>query len=347
MSRILHVSHFSWKKGVFLHGVPHKISNGLIRNGHQVINFCARDTARSASLFGSRKLGRRHANEMLLELCRQMEPEGIVFGHAEVIKASTLLEIRRMLPHVRIVHWNVDPLFDDSNIRQIEAVLDVVDATLITTGGDHLRRFVRNRHKVGFLPNPTDASIETGAAYEAQDLAFDLLYVVTNPKHVRHYCGRMWNVEELGRLIQSRLPEVSHGFFGMLGREKLVGGAFQRALESSKMGLNVSKRNDYYLYSSDRMAQMFGNGLLVFLDRATHLTDLIAEDMAAFHSDIEELIDKIRFFHRNDASRREVARRGAEHYRAAFNEQIVARYITDVMFDRLDRSAYPWPTLVS
>jgi hypothetical protein len=40
MARILHVGNFSLKaKGAFQHSVEHKVSNGLIRNGHQVVNF--------------------------------------------------------------------------------------------------------------------------------------------------------------------------------------------------------------------------------------------------------------------------------------------------------------------
>jgi hypothetical protein len=133
----------------------------------------------------------------------------------------------------------------------------------------------------------------------------------------------------------------------MMGRAGLVGGAYQRALESARMGLNISKRNDLYLYSSDRLAQLMGNGLLTFIDRATGYADLLPEDGAAFHSDVEELVDKLRFFLNEDASRRAVARRGAEAYRAVFNERTVANYIVDVLFDRLDGSRYSWPGLFS
>ena len=345
--RIIHASVFTWRaKGAFQHGVPHKISNGLIRNGHHVINFCDRDTARAVSWFGHRKWGVGRTNEIFLKLCQDVVPDGIVFGHADVITADTIREIRARLPHVRMLQWNVDPVFDEPNARRIEAKLDVVDATLISTAGDALRRFARGGHTVGFLPNPTDPSIERGHAYAYHDLPIDLLWVVGSPKDTRHYCGRPWNVEELANLIVRKIPELRTGFYGMLGKPGIVGGAYQRILESARMGLNISKRNDLYLYSSDHLAQLMGNGLLTFIDRATGYTDLLSEDMAAFHSDVDELIDKIRFFLSNDASRREVARRGAETYRALFNERRVAAYITDVLFDRLERTNYPWPTLV-
>ena len=53
MARIVHASNFGRKaKGAFQHGVEHKITNGLIRNGHAVSNFSDRDVARAGTLLG-------------------------------------------------------------------------------------------------------------------------------------------------------------------------------------------------------------------------------------------------------------------------------------------------------
>ena len=55
--RILHAASFGYRaKGVFLHGVATKLSNGWTRNGHYVVNFSARDIARWQG-FGARWLG--------------------------------------------------------------------------------------------------------------------------------------------------------------------------------------------------------------------------------------------------------------------------------------------------
>jgi hypothetical protein len=346
--RIVHASGFTLRaKGSFQHGVPHKISNGLVRNGHQVINFCDREVASGAGWLGVRSLGRQKANTIFLEFCEHVAPEGILLGHADLITADTVRALRQRLPDVRVLQWNVDPLFDEPNARRIEDKLDVVDATLISTAGDSLRRFWRPGKRLGFLPNPSDPSIERGHAYARDDLAIDLFFAVGSPRDVRHYCGRGWNVEELGALIRQRIPELRTEFPGMFGTPPIVGGTFQRALEASRMGLNISKRNDVYLYSSNRIAHLMGNGVLTFIDRATGYAELLGEDAAVFHSEVEELIDKLRHFHGDDASRRTVARRGAERYRALFNERIVARYIADVLFDRLESVSYEWPTLFS
>src|SRR5579872_2454594 len=100
MARILHVSNFSSRaKGAFLHKVERKISYGLIRNGHQVIDFADREVARAAPLLGGN--GRRKAaNAAFLGFCREMRPDVIFLGHADVIAPQTLAAVREGQPEV-------------------------------------------------------------------------------------------------------------------------------------------------------------------------------------------------------------------------------------------------------
>ena len=66
----------------------------------------------------------------------------------------------------------------------------------------------------------------------------------------------------------------------------------------------------------------------------------------AFYWDVDELVDKVRFFTANEDARYQVARRGQEKYRAIFNERLVARYIEDVTFGKPLAHDYAWPTTV-
>jgi hypothetical protein len=59
------------------------------------------------------------------------------------------------------------------------------------------------------------------------------------------------------------------------------------------------------------------------------------------------MIEKIRHFIADPAHRQKVATAGRARYHALFNEQIIARYITEVAFGEIKESDYPWPTLVS
>lgn len=345
MARIVHASNFSRKaKGAFQHSVEHKITNGLIRCGHAVATFSDRDVARAGTLLGHRAFGGPAANRAFREFCRSVEPELILLGHANTISAATLADLRRDLPGARVLQYNVDPLFEAQNVAAILSKLDVVDATLITSAGEALRPFHRPGKFLGFMPNPVDFSIERGLNHERLDLAYDLFYACGNENDPRFVCGRDWTSIELISHIAREAPELRILSPGVRGQPQLAGGAYQRALESAAIGLNVSKRNDIPLYSSDRIAQIAGNGLATLVDRATGYERLLAEGEFVYFSTIEELVEKLRRLAADPAYRRRVAAAGRARYHALFNETAVARYVVDVAFQRFDGKATPWPT---
>jgi hypothetical protein len=347
MAKIIHVANFGRKPiGAFQHSVERKLSNGLIRNGHAVVNFSDRDMARAASWLGHRKFGAGGANRELRKLCRSMEPDFLILGHADVITSAAIAEIKTDLPALRVLQWNVDPIFDDGNVGRIAAKLDVVDATLISTAGEALRPFARPGKAVGFLPNPVDFSIETGRNHEQAELPYGLYYSCGNGRKLRESCGKAWLPDDLLQLIERAIPGLRTLVAGMRGQRQIAGAEYQSALETAAIGLNLSRRNDVFLYSSDRFAQMVGNGMAVLVERATGYDTLFGEEELAFFSSIEELVDQVRRLTSDPSARQKLAKAGRERYHTLFNEQIVARYVVDVASGALDPSAYPWPTLI-
>ena len=208
-----------------------------------------------------------------------------------------------------------------------------------------MRTLARPGKAIGFLPNPVDASIECGRNFENASLPFDLFFSCGNDAIVRWLCGAPWKTDDLVERLERDLPGLRPLYAGMRGCPALVGARYQSALESAAIGLNVSRRNDIYLYSSDRLAQLCGNGMAILIDRATGYGDIFGEDEFAFFSTVEELIEKTARLKADVAYRQTLARSGWARYSSLFNEQAVARYIVEVAFDRLDPTAYPWPTL--
>jgi hypothetical protein len=344
--RIVHASNFSRKaKGAFQHSVEHKITNGLIRNGHAVSNFSDRDVARSGTLLGHRAFGRRAANRAFAAFCRSVVPDLVLLGHANALTAETLSDLRRGLPGLRILQYNVDPLFEPENVAAILSKIDVVDATLITTAGDALRPFYKPGRLVGFVPNPVDLSIETGRCHERDELPYDLFYACGNENDPRFVAGRDWTSRDLVAALGAALPRLKMFTPGVGGAPQIAGAKYQLALESAAIGLNVSKRNDIFLYSSDRLAQLAGNGLAVLIDRATGYESLLAEGEFVYFSTFDELAEKTAKLAGDPAYRRRVATAGRARYEALFNERTVAAYILDVAFGRCDPLAIPWPSL--
>ena len=59
------------------------------------------------------------------------------------------------------------------------------------------------------------------------------------------------------------------------------------------MGLNLSRGNAIKYYSSDRITQIIGNGLVTLIDEKTCYRDFFDDDEMVFYKDINDLVEKI------------------------------------------------------
>lgn len=345
---ILHVGNFgSRAKGAFTHSVAPKLSRGLVRLEHQVIDFADRDAARAATPFGARKLGVGGANRALAQLALDTRPDVLLLGHADTIRARTIADLRRALPAMRVLQWNVDPLFEPDNVARLRGKIDVVDATLVSTAGAALRAVARPGMALGFLPNPVDFSVESGAAHLEAAPDYDLFYACGHPaRPARHLFGRAWNMERLLTDLRAAAPGLRARLPGLFGAPTLAGAAYQHALEKCAIGLNVSRRNDVPLYSSDRLAHMVGNGQAILIDRATGYGTLFGEDELAFFADFDGLAARLRELVADPPRRMALAAAGRAKYHALFNETRVAAYVLAVACGTHRAGDQPWPTLV-
>ncbi len=348
---VVHVSLFPTganKKSGFQHGIAIKLTNGLIRAGNLVLPFSDRDVARALGLLGHRKLGRTKANEALRTFCRQHQPDLLLLGHADSILPETIAAIRAELPRLRVLQWNVDPLFDVDNVKRLRSKLPVVDATLVTTAGEDLAPLRYPGMRLGFMPNPVDASIERGMNHLHADLPYDLFYVCGQPPlPPRRICGKDWDMDAFIPHLLTQVPGARPLLAGVMGQPPLNGARYQQALESAAIGLNISRRVSGLLYSSDRLAQMIGNGQAVAIERATGYDRLFDDGQMVFFDSIEGLAAQLRDLIHDPARRQAIAASGRARYFDLFNEQVIAQYLIDVAFDRHDPTRYEWPTLIA
>jgi hypothetical protein len=344
---IVHAANFGIRpKGAFQNNVERKLTNGLIRNGHQVIAFSDREAAMAGSPFGATRTGGLgYANRAFKDLSLAVEPEVLILGQTDVIRPQTVAELRRRLPAMRVAQWSVDALFEPGNMQRLTRNLPVVDATLVTTAGEALAPLARPGKRLGFLPNPVDVSIERGENHLKANLPFDLFYACGNSADLRDVAGRSWNMDDFARALVQALPSLKPRWVGLGGQPTLSGAAYQQAIESATIGLNVSRRTGQFLYSSDRLAHLAGNGLAVLIERSSGYDQLFTDDEMVFFSTFEELVGQIDRLVKNPAHRMALAAAGRARYHELFNEQRVASYLLDVVLDRLEPGAYPWPTL--
>jgi spore maturation protein CgeB len=102
---------------------------------------------------------------------------------------------------------------------------------------------------------------------------------------------------------------------------------FINTISQSKIALNLSQGHNAKYYSSDRLAQLIGNGLLVLIDKKTKISDFFNKDEIVTYSDINDLSKKIKKYSADDVLRMKIAKKGRDKYFKFFNSTIVAEFI--------------------
>ena len=359
--KILHIANFNLLKtnGCCENSMQKKITNGLIRAGHNVVSFSDRDLCRMMGITGSMNaLGRKRINDYLLKFALQIRPDIIMLGHADTIKTKTLLEIKKRLPHVKMVDWNVDWISycerasarfnkdTDFNLTKLRDKSPATDVILVTTGDkEALKQLKTDKNTVAFMPNIVDKSIETGRVFEQDIVPHDFLFVAT-PRLEREFCGQFVSVDKIAEDIKKHIPDLNPLFAGVMGTPKIHSTDYQKACESTAMGLSLSHINSVYLYQSDRLAHFMGNGVLTFLDSASGYRDFFSDDEVAFYSTKDDLIEKINYYIKNPSKRQYIAQNGYNRYHELFNETKLAKYIVSVANKSFNKDDYPYATII-
>ena len=121
--------------------------------------------------------------------------------------------------------------------------------------------------------------------------------------------------------------------------------SFLKSISNAKMGVNLSRGDPIKYYSSDRITQLIGNGLLTFIHKDTHYNNFFTNDEVIFYSNISNLSEKIQKFARDDRLRKQIAKKGKIKYMKYFNSTIVAEYIINNTFNiNYKRKKYFWET---
>jgi hypothetical protein len=347
--RILNVGNFD-NKNAFRHffGMPRKLSRGFTALGHAVVEFSDRDVARQVSRLGMRKLGVKAANELFVEAVRNVRPDLIVLGHADVILPDALAAAREIVPSVKICQWNYDSISgsdksSSDNIRRISSKLDCVDLTLVSTAGPALRQLSRPGRAVRYVPNPVDSALEPLRGFAQPSHDFDLWYGMRGPAGTRKWMGRWMNGDEFAAHLKAILPGLRIAHPGLLGAPPTWGVAYQTLIASCLMGLALSQESDIPLYASDRMAHLLGLGVLVFIDRAAGFDSLFSDDELAFYGSEGEFVEKTRHYRDHPDQARAVAQAGWTRAHRDYSSTQVAAYIIEAAFHNQVTGSYSWP----
>src|SRR5665213_1814524 len=181
--RILNVADFNWMTGaerrtarLSLFDICRKFTFAATRAGHLVVESSDRAVARTGGPLRLRGTGGGWANRRFLQCVDELKPDLILLHFADAITNASLAEARRLSPGVRIADINIDPIDTPKNQRRLALRKGVADALFVTTAEAALGRCAGPGGFAAFLPNPVDASVETGRVFEIEAPAFDLLF---------------------------------------------------------------------------------------------------------------------------------------------------------------------------
>ncbi len=310
--------------------------NGLVRANYKTEVFSDRDIAQFAAPLRIKPLGRAAANRRLLEMCENFRPDVLLVGHADLITNQTLASVRALVQGVRIGLRNVDPLFDEGNVAAIRARMEAVDGIFITTSGDPLRQFLTRDNFVAYIPNATDPAVEDHDNSTKDEFEWDLIFCgVGNVTDTRYAL-----VKDLHNALAG--GGVRFASFGMHGFPAIWGREYEDLLEAAKMGLSLNRFEGWPLYSSDRIAQLMGNGILAFVNAESGLQRFFTEDMLAFFKDADDLADKVRAFNTDDARRKHVAAKGRAFYREHFSAERIGQFMIETLTGAAYSHDYIW-----
>jgi hypothetical protein len=307
---------------------------GFIRAGCQVYDYSLRDMSRFLAPIRSKYFGIRRVAKDLVATAKQFRPDLLLLGHVNLLPTDVWTEIKCQHPALRTIFYYVDPLFHAHNLDFLKRLVPHVDAFFATTGGKWLDDIPRGASVAAYFPNPVDPSIENLENHTRTHFSHELLF-----------CGRASGEgvrDDLLRRLEAELPPGAFTVRGCLGRPIIGGADYLDLLSRCRGGLNYSRRNDVELYSSDRIAQLAGNGLLTYTPRypSSHL--ILRDDEAVYFDSIGNLVEAVKWYADRPLEAAAIAQKGRSRYHALCDSQVVATYMMDILDKQYQDDAYPW-----
>ena len=115
-----------------------------------------------------------------------------------------------------------------------------------------------------------------------------------------------------------------------------------KTVSNAKMGLNLSRGNAIKYYSSDRITQIVGNGLVCLIDEKTQYKNFFSDNEMVFYKNISDLSEKILKISNDEKLRKKIAKNGKDKYMKYFNSNIVADYIIKKTLGLNFKKDYLW-----
>ncbi len=346
--RILHITNFNERhNGRLFFNTGRRINNGFIRLGNSVLEFSDRDIQKHYKSYTDIS-GAKSLNEKLKKTCYNYKPDLVVLGHADLISSDMLGELKDEYPYLKIAQWFLDPLNKNGpdylkNKNRILDKSEFLDANFITTSPDVLG-FLPTNVKNYFIPNPSDLSFETLDNYK-YECTNDVFFALSHGVHRGSLKSRTVDDREVFiRKLINKSKDIKFDIFGINKVQPIWADQYFKTISNSKMGLNLSRGLPIKYYSSDRITQITGNGLVTLIDEKTGYRDFFSDKEMIFYKNLSDLSEKISKISQDEKLRKSIGKNGKEKYLKYFNSTLVADFIINKSFDVNNKNFYLWHT---
>ncbi|MDB9812450.1 glycosyltransferase [Candidatus Pelagibacter sp.] len=326
--KILHVTNFNTRHdGRLFYNTGRRINNGFIKLGHTVLEFSDRDIINAVrsmtDLNGSKTLNRK-----FLETVKNFKPNLIVIGHADLIYNASLEIIKKNYPDIKIAQWFLDRMDSEWKInrKRFEKKFNYVDANFCTTSPDIMN--FKKKFDIYYIPNPVDRAYEKLKIFKNKEFKNDVFFAMSHGVHRGVLKKGKHDIRQdfINKLI-IKTPEINYSLHGVNNLQPVWADKYLQNINLSKMGLNLSQGKAVKYYSSDRISQMIGNGLLTFVDSKTQLSDFFTNKEVIFYNNITDLSEKIIYYKKNDYKRALIAKNGWLKYFKYFDSTHICNFI--------------------
>ena len=333
--KIMHITNLNERFDGRLHyNTGRRLNNGFIRNGHNVLTLSDRDIIHNYKSLKDFS-GKQTLQNKIVESFNNFKPDIVILGHADRVLNSTLSKMKDINKNVIFSQWFLDPLSKfgpdhKSNSKRILDKVNFLDTTFLTTDPSALSINIPNSY---FMPNPADNSFETLSNFN-KNCPFDVFFAMSHGVHRGQLkTGKGDDRENFINKLITLNKEIKFDVYGMNNVQPIWAEQFIKKISNSYMGLNLSRGKPIKYYSSDRIVQLVGNGLLTFIDENTLLTDFFSNKEIIFYKNIHDLSYKLNKYKIDKREGKKIAKNGKKKYLKYFNSDIVSEYILSKSFD--------------
>ena len=254
-----------------------------------------------------------------------------------MISKDILYNLKKDYSNLKIAQWFLDPLNKNGpdfqkNKKRILDKSDVIDSNFLTTSPDALS-FLSKKKLNYFIPNPSDQSMETLDNFK-KDCSNDVFFALSHGVHRGQLKSR--STDDREKFIKSlinKCKNIRFDIFGMDNIQPIWADQYFKNISNSKMGLNLSRGTPIKYYSSDRITQIIGNGLVTLIDEKTCYGDFFDDTEMVFYKNITDLSEKIEKISEDEKLRKTIGQKGKTKYMKYFNSTLVADFIINKTYE--------------